>query len=95
MLAVDTCVAFLVRIDEGPAPVQRFAETYSENDPGLRHRLLVLRRGFRTEAQWLPFASGLDHHNVAYDLLDVEDAGYDLGAYREVLRPRARTTSAS
>lgn len=81
----DTCVAYLVRINEGLAPVQRFVNSYAARDPGLPHRLLVLRRGFRTELQWIPFASAFDGHGLYYEILDVADAGYDLGGYREAL----------
>lgn len=81
----DTCVAYLVRIDEGLAPVQRFLDAYSAHDPGLPHRLLVLRRGFRTEGCWVPFASLFDGHGLHYEIVDVADTGYDLGAYREAV----------
>lgn len=81
----DTCVAYLVRIDEGLAPVQRFLNAYSAYDPGLPHRLLVLRRGFRTEDWWVPFASLFDGHGLHYEILDVAVTGYDLGAYREAV----------
>jgi hypothetical protein len=81
----DTCVAYLVRIDEGLAPVQRFLGTYASHDSGLPHRLLVLRRGFQTEGSWIPFASAFDGHGLHYEILDVASAGYDLGAYREAV----------
>lgn len=81
----DTCVAYLVRINEGLAPVQRFLDAYSAHDPGLPHRLLVLRRGFRTEGWWIPFASAFDGHGLHYETIDVADTGYDLGAYCEAV----------
>jgi hypothetical protein len=79
----DTCVAYLVRINEGLAPVQRFLDAYAAHDSGLPHHLLVLRRGFRTEGWWVPFAAAFDGHGLQYEILDVADMGYDLGAYRE------------
>ena len=78
----DTSVAYLVRIDEGLAPVRRFLAAYTGHDPGMAHHLLVLRRGFRTEREWAPFASAFDDHGVQHGVIDLADAGYDLGAYR-------------
>lgn len=85
MAAPDTCVAYLVRINEGLAPVQRFLDAYAAHDPGTPHHLLVLRRGFRTERWWAPFASAFHEHGLQYGILDIADTGYDLGAYREAL----------
>jgi hypothetical protein len=82
MAAPDACVAYLVRIDEGLAPVERFLRAYSTHDPGMPHRFMVLRRGFRTEGSWAPFASAFDANGQTYQILDLPDAGFDLGAYR-------------
>lgn len=81
----DACVAYLVRYDEGSAAVRRFAEAYAKHDPGLRHRLLVLRRGFRSERSWIPFAATFEACDIEYQTLDVADAGFDLGAYRKAV----------
>jgi hypothetical protein len=79
------CVAYLVRMNEGLAPVQRFLDAYSAHDAGLPHRLLVLRRGFRTVGSWVPFEAAFAGHGVLYEILDVADRGYDLSAYREAV----------
>lgn len=88
----DTCVAYLVDslyhqagADVGPTPVARFLESYLAHDAGISHRLLVLRRGFRTAQAWAPYVSEFDKRGVAYEVLDVPDSGYDLGAYRQAV----------
>ncbi len=81
----DACVAYLVRFHEELAPVRRFAEAYAAHDPGLRHRLLLLRRGFPSEGSWSPFAAAFEACDIQYDTLDVADAGFDLGAYRQAV----------
>ena len=88
----DTCVAYLVDslyhqagADVGLAPVARFLESYVAHDAGVSHRLLVLRRGFRTAQAWAPHASEFDNRGVMYEILDVRDTGYDLGAYRQAV----------
>lgn len=69
----------------GLAPVARFLESYVAHDAGVSHRLLALRRGFRTAQTWAPYASEFDKRGVAYDVLDVRDTGFDLGAYRQAV----------
>ena len=67
----DTCVAYLVDslyhragADVGLAPVARFLESYVAHDAGVSHRLLVLRRGFRTAQAWAPHASEFDNRGT-------------------------------
>lgn len=85
MPAPVACVAYLVRSDEGLAPVERFVGSYAAHDPGVPHELLVLRRGFRTEDSWAPFASALGGHGRTYRILDLSETGFDLGAYRQAV----------
>lgn len=81
----DACVAYLVRFHEGLAPVRRFAETYAAHNSGLRHRLLLLRRGFPSEESWTPFAAEFEVCDIDYHTLEIPDAGFDLGAYRQAV----------
>jgi hypothetical protein len=80
----DTCVAYLVRSNEGLAPVQRFLDAYS-HVIGLPHRLLVLG-DFTSEQAWEPYAAAFEERGVNYDPLDVADAGFDLGAYGDAVQ---------
>jgi hypothetical protein len=81
----DTCVAYLVRREEGVEPVRRFLESYMAHDAGLTHDLVILRRGFRDDHDWLPFATALTDLGVHYDTRNVATTGFDLGAYRELI----------
>ena len=91
--AEDTCVAYLIDslynrpgADVGLAPVSRFLESYVTHDGGVSHRLLVLRRGFRTAQTWAPYASEFNKRGVTYDILDLPRSGRDLGAYRQAVK---------
>jgi len=88
----DTCVAYLIDslyrregADLGLAPVARFLESYVTHDAGASHRLLVMRRGFRSAQAWAPHASEFEKRGVTYKALDVLDTGYDLGAYGQAV----------
>ena len=88
----DTCVAFLIDsryhrsgAEVGLAPVSRFLKSYVAHEAGVSHRLLILRRGFRKSQTWAPYESEFNERGVAYGVLDVRDAGRDLGAYRQAV----------
>ena len=78
-----TSVVYLVRINEGLAPVQRFLASYLRYDAGVPHRFLVLRRGFALPGAWDAYEAVFDEFGAAHDSLDVAETGFDLGAYRE------------
>ena len=72
-------LAYLARHAEGVAPLRRFLESYTCHPPGIEHELVVVYKGY-------PQASALDAARAVFASLphrgiEVEDAGYDIGAY--------------
>jgi hypothetical protein len=91
MSGADICVAYLARADEGTAPVNRFAASYAHRDPGVDHRLLVLRRGFRLPGLWEPLQRTFDDFRLRYEVADVPEDNFDLGAYEHALESSGET----
>jgi hypothetical protein len=81
----NTCVVYLLRIDEGREPVETFVNAYAKYVAGIAHHLLVLRRGFETDGSWAQFAALFGEKGIRHDVLDVPVEGYDLGAYQQVV----------
>jgi hypothetical protein len=81
----DTCVSYLLRLDEGLTPARHFLDSYSAHESGLPHRFLVLRRGYRSADQWRRFEAEFINRGITYQVLDVTENGLDLGAYKQAL----------
>lgn len=79
--AGELCVVHLVRLGEPPPSLRRFLDSYTAHFAGADHRLVLLYKGFDTDAAALaPYraaAAGVDHEE-----LHVSDEGFDLTAYR-------------
>jgi hypothetical protein len=67
----------------GPAPLERFIESYRAHPPGVQHRLLVVMKGFAAGADRSPWRHVLA--SVAHDELDADAGALDLGTYRSVV----------
>src|SRR5208337_397093 len=71
------CV-YLARSAEGPEPMRRFLTSYAEHGAGVEHRLIIVYKGGGDEERQQARAlfAGIPHER-----LDMEDEGYDIGAY--------------
>jgi hypothetical protein len=67
----------------GPAPLQRFLESYRQHDAGTAHRLVVLLNGFSEEQDLAPWRALLG--DVEHEELRLERPLLDLAAYREAV----------
>lgn len=83
MAVADLCVVHLVREANGLAPFEAFLDSYIRHPAGEPHELMLLFKGFRSDADRRPYlerAGGL-----AARTMSVDDAGYDLTAYFSVI----------
>jgi hypothetical protein len=72
-------VLHLVRKANGPEPLNRFLESYRACPAGCRHELVLVLKGFESQAEVEPYvalAADLDYRSIS-----VADDGYDIGAY--------------
>jgi len=81
--ARGTCLVHLVWAPLGPAPLQRFIDSYRSHAPGAEHRLLVVMKGFATGTDRGPWRQVLSA--VAHDEFDAEVGTLDLGTYRSMV----------
>jgi hypothetical protein len=78
--AARPAVVFLARgVDGGLSSPKRFLASYARHPAGAPHDLIVLRKGFRSEADAAALAALADAHGAR--VLDLPDDGFDLGAY--------------
>src|SRR5215204_2992831 len=75
----DTCVAHLVRKQNGLAPFKAFMDSYRACRPGIPHELLLIFKGFQDEAELENYRSLLD--GIDYGTFLVSDGGFDISAY--------------
>ncbi|MGI8654647.1 MAG: hypothetical protein ACR2LC_05470 [Pyrinomonadaceae bacterium] len=75
----DICVAHLVREQNGTEPLQAFLKSYAEHPAGIKHKLLIIFKGFKQEQHSAAYHPLLN--NVSYESLHVPDRGFDLGSY--------------
>lgn len=72
-------VVYLYRFAEGPAPARRFLDSYRAHPPGLDHDLHIILKGFPNR-QALDAARAL-FGGLAIHTIELDDTGYDIGAY--------------
>lgn len=80
----ETCVAHLVRRQNGTEPFEAFIESFKAHPAGIAHDLLLVFKGFdeeRVPAEHERIASGLD-----YTPFFVPDEGFDIGSYFAIAR---------
>jgi hypothetical protein len=77
-------VLHLVRKVNGKVPLERFLDSYRAHPAGAEHELVLLLKGFDSEADRAPFRA------LAGDVTDrsiaVDDSGYDIGSYLAAAR---------
>ena len=76
-------VIYLARKHEGIESFKRFVSSYTQNPCGLDHDLVVLYKGFDSNAA--RFEAGKAFHGVPHRAIELDDEGYDIGAYRKAL----------
>jgi len=74
------CVVHLARAANGLEPFREFLDSYRRHDPGRKHRLVLLFKGF-------PDSLAAESHRrlaagLEFEELFVPDDGFDLSAYR-------------
>jgi hypothetical protein len=78
-LVSDLAVVHLVRKANGEEPLRRFLRSYKEHPAGVEHDLVLLMKGFESDAE------AANYRRLAEDLsscsINVSDEGYDLTAY--------------
>ncbi len=79
-MSAGVAVVHLVRAGNGPEPFRAFLESYRRHDAGLEHELVLLFKGFSSEADAASYVE-LAGPRAPRALL-VPDRGFDLGAYR-------------
>ncbi|MDQ6803553.1 MAG: hypothetical protein M3065_01005 [Actinomycetota bacterium] len=83
-------VLHLVRKANGPEPLTRFLDSYRAHRAGVEHELVLLLKGFESEAESAPFMA------LAADVTDrslsVVDQGFDIGSYRAAAERLAHRT---
>jgi hypothetical protein len=75
----DTSVVYLARQKSGLAAFHSFLESYRRHPAGLPHSLVIVWKGFRSDAEltsWLREASDLNPRSI-----NIRDFGFDLRAY--------------
>lgn len=75
------CVAHLVRAQNGPAPFAAFLDSYRRYSAGTSHDLVVIFKGFDTDASLAPYRAMLA--GTSYQSIEVSDEGFDIGPYRQ------------
>lgn len=80
----EICVVHLVRAHNGVTPLKNFLESYKLNPGGIAHDLMILFKGFETEAQLQQYRTLLEP--FTYKELHVPDEGFDITAYFAVPR---------
>lgn len=76
---MDLCVAYLVRQADGVEPVRRFFDSYAAHPAGVRHRVVLILKGFRDPAAREPYLAAAD--GLHRDIVEVADEGFDLTTY--------------
>jgi hypothetical protein len=83
-VSAELGVLHLVRKANGTAPLSRFLDSYRSHPAGAEHELVLLLKGFHSDADRAPFAA------LAADVTDrsiaVDDHGYDIGSYLSAAR---------
>jgi hypothetical protein len=80
-------VVHLVWAPLGPAPLERFLDSYRRHDAGAPHGLVVLFNGFAPDADLAPWRKLLS--NTSYDEVRLESPMLDLAAYIAVIEQRS------
>lgn len=80
----DVGVVYLARAAEGEAPVKRFIDSYCNHAAGIPHDLIVVFKGFDDQNR-IGHIAGL-FRDIAHVSMQMEDVGYDIGAYFHVAR---------
>ena len=75
----EICVVHLVRRKNGIEPFRRFLKSYLGNSAGVDHELLILYKGFSSEADTNPYEELL--RNVTHSFIRIADFGFDLRSY--------------
>lgn len=75
----------LVRRHNGPAPLQRFLESYTAHAPGVEHELLLALKGFDTPADAAPSLAAARSRGLDPGHIHLPDDGMDLTAYARVV----------
>jgi len=83
-------VVYLARAAEGEAPVKRFIDSYSSHIAGIPHDLIVVLKGFDDRNRGRQISDLF--RDIAHVSVQMEDVGYDIGAYFHVARSTAYET---
>jgi hypothetical protein len=75
----NICVVHLVRAKNGIEPLRRFLESYTRNQGGIEHDLLLVFKGFRNKE--LPSAYQQLLEVYPHEAMFVKDRGYDIMPY--------------
>jgi hypothetical protein len=77
-------LVYLARLAEGVEPMQRFAKSYVEHDPGVPHDLVIVFKGCEATAALATARSVFV--SLPHTAIEVSDAGFDINAYLETAR---------
>jgi hypothetical protein len=80
----DVCVVHLIRRGDSLDGTRRFAASYAGHETGMRHRLVVVLKGFASPEEAQPYKDAIGE--IANNTLRVTDEGFDLTAYDKVAR---------
>jgi hypothetical protein len=80
----ELCVVHLVRRHNGIEPFERFLQAYRAYPGGVPHDLVLLCKGFGSDAQLRPYIELV--RDVPYRLLRISDVGLDIWAYFRAAR---------
>ena len=83
-MSAELGVLHLVRKVNGKVPLERFLDSYRAHPAGKGHELVLVLKGFDSEADSAPFRALAD--DVTDRSIAVDDSGYDIGAYLAAAR---------
>lgn len=75
----------LVRRHNGPAPLERFLESYAAHPPGVEHELLLALKGFDAPVDAQPSLAAARNRGMDPAHIHLPDDGMDLTAYARVV----------
>jgi len=78
-----TAVVHLVRRANGTRALESFLDSYRRHAAGLEHELVLLCKGFDSEAQFAEYEPVVD--SIPHSRMFVPDTGFDIGSYRLAL----------
>lgn len=78
------CVVYLARVGNPIELLDSFMRSYQSHTAGIDHELLVVFKGFNSNATELALSKQLLKH-IEYTQFDISDDGLDITAYQKVL----------